>query len=108
MVQAAKPMPVHWFFSAASTWRPRFPRDGWSATPFPSTVIQYTQGLGVPQKIRSRPRRTNIPKKSSQKRERLFRIRCRSGRWPVSNSSSAVVDEMRTKTSWRANIPPTQ
>jgi hypothetical protein len=36
------------FFSAASTWRRRFPRDGWSATPFPSTVIQYTQGLGLP------------------------------------------------------------
>jgi creatinine amidohydrolase len=36
------------FFSPASTWRPRFPRDGWSATPFPSTVIQYTQGLGLP------------------------------------------------------------
>lgn len=36
------------FFSPASAWRPRFPRDGWSATPFPSTVIQYTQGLGLP------------------------------------------------------------
>ncbi|MGB7227960.1 MAG: creatininase family protein, partial [Candidatus Acidiferrales bacterium] len=50
MVQAVDPKLVHWdLFSGKdmATALPS-PADGWSATPFPSTIILYTEGQGLP------------------------------------------------------------
>lgn len=50
IVQAIDPKLVHWeLFSGKdmATALPS-PQDGWSATPFPSTMILYTEGQGLP------------------------------------------------------------
>ncbi len=50
MVQAANPKLVHWelFTGADMATALPSPGDGWSATPFPSTIIEYTAGQGLP------------------------------------------------------------
>jgi creatinine amidohydrolase len=51
MVQAANPKLVHWeLFSGKdmATALPS-PAGGWSATPFPSTILEYTKEQGLPQ-----------------------------------------------------------
>jgi creatinine amidohydrolase len=50
MVQAANPKLVHWELFTGKDMATALPSpaDGWSATPFPSTMLQYTQGQGLP------------------------------------------------------------
>jgi creatinine amidohydrolase len=50
MVQAANPKLVHWdlFTGKDMATALPVPADGWSATPFPSTILQYTEGQGLP------------------------------------------------------------
>ncbi|MFZ0638298.1 MAG: creatininase family protein [Candidatus Acidiferrales bacterium] len=50
MVQAIDPKLVHWdlFTGKDMTTALPSPADGWSATPFPSTIILYTEGQGLP------------------------------------------------------------
>jgi creatinine amidohydrolase len=50
MVQAANPKLVHWDLFTGQDMATALPSpgDGWSATPFPSTILQYTQGQGLP------------------------------------------------------------
>jgi creatinine amidohydrolase len=50
MVQATNPKLVHWeLFTGVdmATSLPK-PGDGWSATPFPSSILLYTEGQGLP------------------------------------------------------------
>ena len=85
------------FFSPASAWRPRFPHDGWSATPFPSTVLQWTQGLGLP-KDRGQAKADEYSQKSHGKSERAcseYAAEVGDGRFQI--VSSGFVDEMQTK-----------
>jgi len=50
MVQAANPKLVHWEFFTGKDMATALPSpaDGWSATPFPSTILLYTEGQGLP------------------------------------------------------------
>jgi len=50
MVQAANPKLVHWDLFTGKDMATALPSpaDGWSATPFPSTILQYTQDQGLP------------------------------------------------------------
>jgi creatinine amidohydrolase len=50
MVQAANPKLVHWELFTGKDMATALPSpgDGWSATPFPSTMLLYTQGQGLP------------------------------------------------------------
>ena len=57
MVQAANPKLVHWDLFTGKDMATALPSpgDGWSATPFPSTILLYTEGQGLP-KDRSQPK----------------------------------------------------
>jgi creatinine amidohydrolase len=50
MVQAANPKLVHWELLTGKDMASALPSpaDGFSATPFPSTILQYTEGQGLP------------------------------------------------------------
>jgi creatinine amidohydrolase len=50
MVQAANPKLVHWDLFTGKDMATALPTpaDGWSATPFPSTILLYTEGQGLP------------------------------------------------------------
>jgi creatinine amidohydrolase len=50
MVQAANPKLVHWDLFTGKDMATALPSpaDGWSATPFPSTILLYTEGQGLP------------------------------------------------------------
>ncbi len=50
MVQAADPKLVHWELFTGKDMASALPSpaDGWSATPFPSTILMYTDGQGLP------------------------------------------------------------
>jgi creatinine amidohydrolase len=50
MVQAADPKLVHWELFTGKDMATALPSpgDGWSATPFPSTMLLYTEGQGLP------------------------------------------------------------
>ena len=50
MVQAIDPKLVHWELFSGKDMATALPSpgDGWSATPFPSTIIEYTEGQGLP------------------------------------------------------------
>lgn len=50
MVQAANPKLVHWELFTGKDMATALPKpaDGWSATPFPSTILLYTEGEGLP------------------------------------------------------------
>jgi creatinine amidohydrolase len=50
MVQAANPKLVHWDLFTGKDMATALPSPsgGWSATPFPSTILQYTEGQGLP------------------------------------------------------------
>ena len=50
MVQAANPKLVHWELFTGKDMATALPSpgDGWSATPFPSTILLYTEGQGLP------------------------------------------------------------
>ena len=50
MVQSANPKLVHWDFFTGKDMATALPSpgDGWSATPFPSTILLYTEGQGLP------------------------------------------------------------
>lgn len=50
MVQAANPKLVHWDLFTGQDMATALPSpgDGWTATPFPSTILQYTKGQGLP------------------------------------------------------------
>ena len=50
MVQAVKPKLVHWDLFTGKDMATALPSpgDGWSATPFPSTILLYTEGQGLP------------------------------------------------------------
>jgi creatinine amidohydrolase len=64
MVQAANPKLVHWDLFTGQDMASALPSpdDGWSATPFPSTIIEYTAGQGLP-KDRSQARADEYSKK---------------------------------------------
>lgn len=50
MVQAVNPKLVHWDLFTGKDMATALPSpgDGWSATPFPSTILLYTEGQGLP------------------------------------------------------------
>jgi creatinine amidohydrolase len=50
MVQAVNPKLVHWelFTGADMASGLPTPPDSWSATPYPSTILEYTEGQGLP------------------------------------------------------------
>ncbi len=50
MVQAANPRLVHWDLFTGKDMATALPSpaDGWSATPFPSTILLYTEGQRLP------------------------------------------------------------
>lgn len=50
MVQAVNPKLVHWDLFTGQDMATALPSpgDGWSATPFPSTILLYTEGQGLP------------------------------------------------------------
>lgn len=50
MVQAVNPKLVHWDLFTGKDMATSLPSpsDGWSATPFPSTILLYTEGQGLP------------------------------------------------------------
>jgi len=50
MVQAIDPKLVHWDLYTGKDMATALPSpsDGWSATPFPSTILLYTEGQGLP------------------------------------------------------------
>lgn len=50
MVQAANPKLIHWDLFTGKDMATALPKpaDGWSATPFPSTILLYTEGQGLP------------------------------------------------------------
>jgi creatinine amidohydrolase len=50
MVQAVNPKLVHWDLFTGKDMATALPSpgDGWSATPFPSTILLYTDGQGLP------------------------------------------------------------
>jgi len=50
MVQALNPKLVHWEWFTGKDMATALPSppDGWSATPFPSTILEYTEGQGLP------------------------------------------------------------
>jgi hypothetical protein len=48
------------------------PADGWSATPFPSTILMYTDGQGLP-KDKSQAKAEQYSKKVIAKVEALIR-----------------------------------
>jgi creatinine amidohydrolase len=50
MVQAINPKLVHWDWFTGKDMATALPSppDGWSATPFPSTILEYTEGQGLP------------------------------------------------------------
>lgn len=50
MVQAVNPKLVHWDLFTGKDMATALPHpgDGWSATPFPSTILLYTEGQGLP------------------------------------------------------------
>jgi len=50
MVQAANPKLVHWELFTGKDMATALPSppDAWSATPFPSTILMYTEGQGLP------------------------------------------------------------
>jgi creatinine amidohydrolase len=50
MVQAINPKLVHWELFTGKDMATALPSppDGWSATPFPSTILLYTEGQGLP------------------------------------------------------------
>jgi creatinine amidohydrolase len=50
MVQAVDPKLVHWDLFTGKDMATALPSpgDGWSATPFPSTILLYTEGQGLP------------------------------------------------------------
>ena len=50
MVQAANPKLVHWELFTGKDMATALPKpeDGWSATPFPSSILLYTEGQGLP------------------------------------------------------------
>lgn len=50
MVQAINPKLVHWELFTGNDMATALPSpiDGWSATPFPSTILLYTEGQGLP------------------------------------------------------------
>lgn len=49
MVQAINPKLVHWdWFTGKDMATALPPGDGWAATPFPSTILLYTEGQGLP------------------------------------------------------------
>lgn len=50
MVQAANPKLVHWELFTGQDMATAIPQpgDGWSATPFPSSILLYTEGQGLP------------------------------------------------------------
>lgn len=64
MVQAANPKLVHWDLFTGQDMASALPSpdDGWSATPFPSTIIEYTAGQGLP-KDKSQARAEEYSKK---------------------------------------------
>jgi creatinine amidohydrolase len=50
MVQAANSKLVHWELFTGKDMATALPKpaDRWSATPFPSTILLYTEGEGLP------------------------------------------------------------
>jgi len=50
MVQAVNPKLVHWELFSGKDMATALPTppDAWSATPFPSTILEYTPGQGLP------------------------------------------------------------
>jgi creatinine amidohydrolase len=50
MVQAINPKLVHWELFTGKEMASGLPTppDAWSATPFPSTILEYTEGQGLP------------------------------------------------------------
>lgn len=50
MIQAVNPKLVHWDLFTGQDMATALPNPegAWSATPFPSTIIQYTEGQGLP------------------------------------------------------------
>ena len=74
MVQAANPKLVHWdlFTSKDMASALPSPADGWSATPFPSTILMYTDGQGLP-KDKSQAKAEQYSKKVIAKVEALIK-----------------------------------
>jgi len=74
MVQAANPKLVHWdrFTGKDMASALPSPADGWSATPFPSTILMYTDGQGLP-KDKSQAKAEQYSKKVIAKVEALIR-----------------------------------
>ena len=86
MVQAAIPKPVHWVLFTGQRLATAFPSRWAVCYPVSFHSSPVDAGTGAPKRQGPGQGGRIFPKKSWQKRSRLFRIRCRSGRWPVSNS----------------------
>ena len=78
MVQAADPKLVHWELFTGKDMASALPSpaDGWSATPFPSTILMYTDGQGLP-KDKSQAKADEYSKKV------IAKVKATGGRHPA-------------------------